>query len=281
MWFFPKAFNLLLNEMNMEKTLWMHIQQVRAQSPLVHNITNFVVMNNTANALLAVGASPIMAHAKSEVVEMVTISDSLVINIGTLDEVWSESMLLAANTASQLGKPWILDPVGAGATSYRDHILKELLREKPTVIRGNASEIIALNKSNLIKTKGVDSTSQSGEAVLAALDLHQHYGSVVCISGETDIVISGSQEIHLKNGHLLMTKVTGLGCSATALIGAFMAVITNKTEAVTAAMALIGVAGELAEKESNGPGSLQVKLLDKLYNITEAEFNNTLKFGIL
>ncbi|MFD2903532.1 hydroxyethylthiazole kinase [Sphingobacterium anhuiense] len=265
----------------MEKTLWKHIQQVRAQSPLVHNITNFVVMNNTANALLAVGASPIMAHAKSEVVEMVTISDSLVINIGTLDEVWSESMLLAANTASQLGKPWILDPVGAGATSYRDHILKELLREKPTVIRGNASEIIALNKSNLIKTKGVDSTSQSGEAVLAALDLHQHYGSVVCISGETDIVISGSQEIHLKNGHLLMTKVTGLGCSATALIGAFMAVITNKTEAVTAAMALIGVAGELAEKESNGPGSLQVKLLDKLYNITEAEFNNTLKFGIL
>jgi len=281
MWFFPKAFDFLLNEMNMEKTLWKYIQQVRAQSPLVHNISNFVVMNNTANALLAVGASPIMAHAKSEVVEMVTISDSLVINIGTLDEVWSESMLLAANTASQLGKPWILDPVGAGATSYRDHILKELLREKPSVIRGNASEIIALNKSNLIKTKGVDSTSQSGEAVLAALDLHQKYGSIVCISGETDIVISGSQEIHLKNGHLLMTKVTGLGCSATALIGAFMAVITNKTEAVTAAMALIGVAGELAEKESNGPGSLQVKLLDKLYNITEAEFNNTLKFGIL
>jgi len=281
MWFFPKAFDFLLNEMNMEKTLWKYIQQVRAQSPLVHNISNFVVMNNTANALLAVGASPIMAHAKSEVVEMVTISDSLVINIGTLDEVWSESMLLAANTASHLGKPWVLDPVGAGATSYRDHILKELLREKPTVIRGNASEIIALNKTNLIKTKGVDSTSQSGEAVLAALDLHQQYGSIVCISGETDIVISGSQEIHLKNGHLLMTKVTGLGCSATALIGAFMAVITNKTEAVTAAMALIGVAGELAEKESNGPGSLQVKLLDKLYNITEAEFNNTLKFGIL
>jgi hydroxyethylthiazole kinase len=281
MWFFPKAFSLLLNEMNMEKTLWKHIQQVRAQSPLVHNISNFVVMNNTANALLAVGASPIMAHAKCEVVEMVTISDSLVINIGTLDEVWSDAMLLAANTASQLGKPWILDPVGAGATSYRDHILKELLREKPTVIRGNASEIIALNKSNLIKTKGVDSTSQSGEAVLAALALHQQYGSIVCISGETDIVISGSQEIHLKNGHLLMTKVTGLGCSATALIGAFMAVITNKIEAVTAAMALIGVAGELAEKESNGPGSLQVKLLDKLYNITEAEFNNTLKFDIL
>ncbi|KKX50234.1 hydroxyethylthiazole kinase [Sphingobacterium sp. IITKGP-BTPF85] len=280
MWFFPKAFNLLLNEMNMEKTLWMHIQQVRAQSPLVHNITNFVVMNNTANALLAVGASPIMAHAKSEVVEMVTISDSLVINIGTLDEVWSESMLLAANTASQLGKPWILDPVGAGATSYRDHILKELLREKPTVIRGNASEIIALNKSNLIKTKGVDSTSQSGEAVKAALDLHRQYGSVVCISGETDIVISGSQEIHLKNGHLLMTKVTGLGCSASAIVGAFIAVIANKTEAVTAAMALMGVAGELAEKESDGPGSLQVKLLDKLYNITETEFGNTLKFSI-
>lgn len=261
----------------MEKTLWKHIQQVRAQSPLIHNITNFVVMNNTANALLAVGASPIMAHAKSEVVDMVAISDSLVINIGTLDELWLDAMLLATKTASQLERPWVLDPVGAGATNYRDHILKELLREKPTVIRGNASEIIALNQINIFKTKGVDSTSQSSEAVFAALDLHRQYGSVVCISGETDIVISGNEAIHLHNGHLLMTKVTGLGCSATAIIGAFVAVIANTTEAVTAAMALMGVAGELAEKESNGPGSLQVKILDKLYNITETEFKNTLK----
>jgi len=129
-------------------------------------------------------------------------------------------------------------------------------------------------KSKKIKTKNTHGSGCTLSSAIAAYLAQGH-------TSETDIVISGSQEIHLKNGHLLMTKVTGLGCSATAIIGAFMAVITNKTEAVTAAMALIGVAGELAEKESNGPGSLQVKLLDKLYNITEAEFNNTLKFGIL
>lgn len=264
----------------MRKNLWKHIQQVRAESPLVHNISNFVVMNNTANALLAVGASPIMAHARSEIVEMVSLSHALVINIGTLDEQWSSSMLLAADTASQLGKSWVLDPVGAGSTAYRDHILNELLNKRPTVIRGNASEIIALTKSNTTKTKGVDSTSQSNEAVASALILHQRYGSVVCISGETDIVIADIQEVHLKNGHPLMTKVTGLGCSASAIIGAFVAVVRDKMEAVTAATALIGVAGELAEKESEGPGSLQVRLLDKLYNITETEFESSLKISL-
>lgn len=261
----------------MENNLWKHIVTVRQESPLVHNITNYVVMNNTANALLAAGASPIMAHAKSEVEEMVAISHALVVNIGTLDEYWVESMILAARKAKSLKKPWILDPVGAGATSYRDNVLSELLILKPTVIRGNASEIIALSKANITATKGVDSTAKSDEAIEAAENLVRNYGSIVCISGETDIIINGNDKIFLKNGHEMMTKVTGLGCTASALIGAFIGVIENKTEAVVAAMSLLSISGQLAANKSAGPGSLQLHIIDKLYNITEEEFSADLK----
>lgn len=261
----------------MENTLWQHIFRVRNNAPLVHNITNYVVMNTTANALLAVGASPIMAHAKSEVKDMAAIADAVVINIGTVDEYWEEAMLLAAEKANELQKPWVLDPVGAGATPYRDQVLNRLMSLDPPVIRGNASEIIALAKANTTVTKGVDSTALSNEAVEAAQFLAENHNSVVCISGETDIVISKNQRISLKNGHVMMTKVTGLGCTASAIIGAFLGVTENKTEAVAAAMSLLNIAGELAAEQSNGPGSLQVNILDKLYSITHEEFSGRLK----
>lgn len=261
----------------MEKILWEQVQLVRQISPLVHSITNYVVMNNTANALLAAGASPIMAHAKSEIREMVNIAHSVVINIGTLDEYWSESMLMAAESAHSIGKPWILDPVGAGATSYRDQVLQQLLQYHPTVIRGNASEIIALAKTNSTVTKGVDSTAQSNEAVHAGQILAEQYGATVCISGETDIILNGKQKIFIKNGHPMMTKVTGLGCSATALTGAFAGIQEDPLIAAAAAMALLGISGELAAPKSKGPGSLQINLLDQLYTITEEEFFHLLK----
>lgn len=261
----------------MEKTLWEHIQLVKQKSPLVHNITNYVVMNNTANALLALGASPIMAHGKSEVGEMVNIADSVVVNIGTFDEYWAEASLIAAETARAAGKPWVLDPVGAGATSFRDTVLNQLLQFKPTVIRGNASEIIALAKANKTVTKGADSTAKSSEAVQAADSIVAQYGVIVCVSGQTDIIFAGNQKVFIENGHPLMTKVTGLGCSASALIGAFIGVVENKTEAVAAAMSLLGIAGELAVQQSNGPGSLQLNLIDKLYNITKQEFLEKIK----
>ncbi len=265
----------------MEKSLWHHILQVRKKSPLVHNITNFVVMNNSANALLAVGASPIMSHAHSEINEMISICQSLVINIGTLDEYWAQSMIQAAAQAHQLNKPFVLDPVGAGATHFRDTTLTQILHSCPTVIRGNASEILALAKHNISKIKGVDSTAQSNEAIEAARSLTQQFGSVICISGETDIIISENKEIHLKNGNALMTKVTGLGCSATAIIGAFIGVIEDKIEAVVAAMALTSIAGEIAAKTAVGPGTLQVQFLDKLYMITADEFTQHLQLEII
>ncbi|MET0462143.1 MAG: hydroxyethylthiazole kinase [Chitinophagaceae bacterium] len=263
----------------MEKILWQHIQSVKKTSPLVHNITNYVVMNNTANALLAAGASPIMSHAQEEVKDMVSICQALVINIGTLDPYWVESMRIAISKANELSKPWVLDPVGAGATAYRNNTLSELLLLRPTVIRGNASEIMALAKTNVSHTKGVDSTAESNEALHAAISLNKEYGSVVCVSGAIDIVVGDGQIVYLRNGNPLMTKVTGLGCSATAIIGAFAGVIDNKVEAVAAAMSLLAISGELASKQSSGPGSLQTLLLDKLYNITEAEFMKTIRIS--
>jgi hydroxyethylthiazole kinase len=261
----------------MKTTLWNHILAVRAQAPLVHNITNYVVMNNTANALLAVGASPIMAHARQEMDEMVALCHAVVVNIGTLDEVWVDAMLQAARQAHHLNKPWVLDPVGAGATAYRDQVLAQLIALRPTAIRGNASEILALAHANPSQTQGVDSTAQSQDALLAAQTLHEQTGAVIGISGATDFIVSGQSVVKLHNGTPLMTRVTGLGCTATALIGAFLAVVENKTEAVVAACALLSIAGELAEKSSAGPGSLQMNLLDKLHNLTAAEFEATLR----
>jgi hydroxyethylthiazole kinase len=265
----------------MASTLWNNILLVRKQAPLVHNITNYVVMNNSANALLAIGASPIMAHAHQEIDELSSICQALVLNIGTLDEFWVKAMLQAAKKAKDNKKPFVLDPVGAGASSYRDETLSQLVALKPTVIRGNASEILALAKHHQAKTKGVDSTAQSQQAVAAARLLNSQYGAIVCISGQTDIIISNDAHIEMNNGNALMTKVTGLGCSATAIIGAFIAVVENKVEAVAAATALMSIAGELAAQTANGPGSLQMQLLDKLHNITEAEFEQHLKFKFL
>lgn len=264
----------------MEETLWLHIETVRQLSPLVHNITNYVVMNNTANALLAIGASPIMAHAMDEINDIGNICQSLVVNIGTLSEPWINAMLLAAEQAQANGKPWVLDPVGAGASALRNKTLVSLLKFRPTVIRGNASEILALAASNRSNTKGVDSTAASFEALDAGRWLHAQYGSIVCISGETDIIIGDDLIGRVYSGHSMMTKVTGLGCSATAVIGAFIAIIENKFQATLSATALFSCCGELAAKSAAGPGSLQVQLLDQLYNINEKTFLSTLKCSL-
>ncbi|WP_442590914.1 hydroxyethylthiazole kinase [Pedobacter sp. AW31-3R] len=264
----------------MKEQLWRNILSVRTQSPLVHNITNYVVMNNTANALLAIGASPVMAHAQSEVKDMAGIAAALVVNIGTLDEYWVKSMQLAVEEVTSSGKPWVLDPVGAGATSYRNKVLSQLIELKPTVIRGNASEIMALSNYSVSTTKGVDSTHESTEAIAAARRLQAYSGSIICISGATDIIISQDHTLTLSNGHPLMGKVTGLGCTASAMIGAFLAVLPGKAmEATAAAMALLSIAGEIAAANAKGPGSLQMHLTDKLYNITEYEFKTLLKTG--
>lgn len=242
-------------------------KKVKDQSPLVQSITNYVVMNNTANALLSLGASPIMAHARSEMEDMVSIVGALVVNIGTLDEYWVESMLIAAQKAKALNKPFVLDPVGAGATAYRNQTLTQLIQYSPDIIRGNASEIMSLASIN-IKSKGVDSTNTSDEALDAGKRLSNETGAVVCISGEVDYVIDGEKIGKVKNGNPLMAKVTGMGCTASAIVGAFAAVEKDLFIATLAAMTVMGVAGDIAAAKAEGPGTMQLHFYDALYQMT-------------
>ncbi len=257
--------------------IYRSIEAIRFKAPVVHNITNYVVMNNTANALLAIGASPVMAHAPEEMEEMVNIASALVINIGTLSERWIYSMFKAAAQARKNGIPVIFDPVGAGATSYRTKTARELVaQEPPAIIRGNASEIMALFDDQT-KTKGVDSAALSDDAVATAQKLSETYNCVVCVSGATDYIVEGKQIIQVMNGHPLMTRVTGLGCTASALCGAFAAVEKSFLSATVKAMAVMGIAGEMAAKKAAGPGSLQMHFLDNLYCLSEDDIRKRLK----
>jgi hydroxyethylthiazole kinase len=252
----------------MKINLARNLTELRARSPLVHNITNFVVMNYTANALLAVGASPVMAHAVEEVEDMTAIAGALVINIGTLSPVWVEGMKKAMAAAVRSGKPIILDPVGAGATAYRNVTLTELLNTaSPTLIRGNASEILALAGVN-VRTKGVDSTADSMDSLQAATSLSKKYGCVVSVSGATDVIVSGDKVAYIENGVALMTSVTGMGCSASAIAGAFCAVMPDAFEAAVSAAAMMGVCGEKAFEKASLPGSFQIAFLDALSEVS-------------
>ena len=261
------------------KDICMDIEKIRETSPLIHNITNYVVMNTTANALLAIGASPVMAHAVEEVEEMTGIASALVVNIGTLSESWVKAMFRAVRRAGELEIPVILDPVGAGATSYRTRTCHDLISAlSPAVIRGNASEIMAL-VSGEAKTKGVDSSDPSDVALEAAKRLHRDTGSVVCISGEVDYIVSGGNVIKIENGHPMMARVTGMGCTATALCGAFAAVNSAFPAAAAGAMAVMGVAGEMAAESCKGPASLQVDFLDALFRLSENDLTNCIRIG--
>ncbi len=263
-----------MNRVQLSKEQFLiDLSNIREKSPLVHNITNYVVMNNTANALLAIGASPVMAHSQMEVEEMVDIASALVINIGTLSPEWVEAMLLAGERASKRGIPVVFDPVGAGATSFRTDVCKRIIEGcKPSVIRGNASEIMALVNS-AITTKGVDSSASSNEALEYAKVLAQTTGAVVTISGQIDYITNGVDVAQVNWGSTKMAKVTGMGCTATAVTGAFVAVNSNYFMASVNAMLLMGGAGELAAEYSKGNGSLQINFLDELCNFTEESYN--------
>ena len=250
---------------------------VRARSPLVHNITNYVVMNNTANALLALGASPAMVHATEEVEEFVAISQALVINIGTLSTPWIKAMDKAAVAANARHIPWVLDPVGAGATALRTDTAADLAHLRPTCIRGNASEILVLAGATAEKTKGVDSTRNSADALAPARQLALATGAVVAVTGPVDYVTDGKETIALANGHPLMARVTGLGCTATALVGAALAVEKDRLVAVAAGLSFLALAGEIAAEQSPGPGSLQLHLLDSLHQLDATTIARRLK----
>ena len=248
------------------------IAAVRTQSPLVHNITNYVVMNNSANALLAIGASPVMAHWVSEMEEMTAIAGALVLNIGTLDDKWIDGMMAAGKAAMRRDTPIVLDPVGVGATSQRTEAAMKIIEHcRPTIIRGNASEIMALVDAS-VKSKGVDSSASSDDALESAKRLAVDTGAVVVISGATDYITNGADVYTVEGGSPIMTTVTGMGCTSTAIVGAFAAAVEDPMIAATAAMAVMSLAGERAAEYSRGNGSMQVNFLDELYNLRSLGF---------
>lgn len=257
--------------------VWDDVQRIRAQAPLVLNITNYVVMNTTANALLAIGASPVMAHAIDEAEDMARIAQALVINIGTLSAPWVESMFKAGHVARERGIGIVLDPVGCGATAYRTETSQALVRElRPSVIRGNASEIRALVHSGG-NTKGVDSRDDPDAVASDAMELAQAAGCVVSVSGPVDLITDGKRVTRVANGHPLMPRVTGMGCTASAITGAFVAVNSDLFSAAANAMAVMGVTGEIAGAGAAGPGSFQVNFLDALHQLDQAQLSARLR----
>lgn len=243
------------------------LEKLRKRRPLVHNITNFVVMNTTANALLAVGASPVMAHAEEELEEMIGIADAVVINIGTLDRHWISSMEKAVEIAGELGKPLVLDPVGAGATSLRTGTALRLLESgNVSILRGNFGEISALLGEHG-KTRGVDSAAYNQDAAKRlAFRAAEEFGLVAAVTGATDYVSDGKRIYAVENGTPLLGRVTGTGCIVSAITGAFAAV-EKPLNAAVSALVVFGIAAEKANEEAEYPGSFHMKLYDWLYRI--------------
>jgi hydroxyethylthiazole kinase len=253
---------------NLAEQAARNLSAVRQRKPLVHNITNFVVMNYTANALLAMGASPVMAHAINEVEEMVSHAGALVLNIGTLSEEWVAAMIAAGRKATEEKIPVVLDPVGSGASRLRTESARKILTQtRVSVLRGNASEILSLQDDNS-RTKGVDAVHDVDEAARTAGILAAELGSTLAITGPVDLITDGRRVVRVANGHPLMASVTGTGCTASAAVGAFLAVDPDPVRAAATALAFFGLAGELAGDSAVAPGSFMIKMLDALFTIT-------------
>ncbi|MGK9431050.1 hydroxyethylthiazole kinase [Bacillus atrophaeus] len=256
------------------QTAAKHLVTVKQTSPLVHSITNNVVTNFTANGLLALGASPVMAYAKEEAADMAKIAGALVLNIGTLSKESVEAMILAGKSANEHGVPVILDPVGAGATPFRTKSARDIISEvRLSAIRGNAAEIANTVGVENWMIKGVDAGESGGDTIELAKTAAQELNAVIAITGEIDTIADTSNVYTVRNGHRLLTKVTGAGCLLTSIIGAFCAVEKDTLKATVSAIASYGAAAELAARHTShqGPGSFQIELLNQLYSLSEKE----------
>ncbi len=251
---------------------------IRERKPLVHQITNYVVMNETANATLALGALPVMAHAREEVEEMAALAGALVLNIGTLSPSWIDAMLAAGRAANGAGVPVVLDPVGAGATAYRTETAHRLLTEVDVaVVRGNPAEIATL-AGREAEIRGVESIAAGDSAAELAHTAAQERGTVIAVTGAIDYVSDGEELLTIANGDPLLATITGSGCMSTAVIGAFLAVRRDAPlPAAAEALVAFGVAGEDAAREAKGPGSFHVALYDALHALDPATLDERVK----
>jgi hydroxyethylthiazole kinase len=241
------------------------LRTLRERKPLVHQITNYVVMNETANATLSLGALPVMAHAREEVEEMTRLAGALVINIGTLSPHWVEAMVIAGKTANAIDVPVVLDPVGAGATTYRTETARRILDEVDVaVLRGNAGEVATLVGVEA-EVRGVESMAIGGEPADLARAAAQNLGLVASVTGPVDHISDGEHVLAVANGHELLGAVSGTGCMSSAITGCYLAAKKEDPLAAAAeALAAFGVAGEDAARDAKGPGSFHVNLYDAL-----------------
>ena len=241
------------------------LRRLRESRPLVHQITNYVVMNETANATLALGALPVMAHAREEVEEMARLAGALVLNIGTLSPAWIEAMLLAGRAANDTGVPVVLDPVGVGATRFRTDTARRILEEVDVaVLRGNAGEVATLVGVDA-EVRGVESIGAGDDPGELARHAARALGVVASVTGPVDHVSDGETVVAIRNGHPLLATITGTGCMSSAITGCFLAVERDRPlGAAVDALVAFGVAGEDAAREAKGPGSFHVALYDCL-----------------
>lgn len=252
------------------------LELVRKTNPLVHQITNYVTVNDCANMTICFGAAPVMSHAVQDVADLDMAAGALVLNIGTLDENQIEGMLCAGKTAAKCGIPIVLDPVGAGATPYRTQTAERLMRELPiTVVKGNAGEIGVL-AGVAAEVRGVDSAGIFGDAKEAARSLACEAGVTVVMSGAEDIITDGVRTLCVGNGVPLMGSISGTGCMANPCVAAACCV-ADTVDACASAMAALGIAGENAASLAHGPGSFKPAFFDAMYNLTTDEFESAAK----
>ncbi|MCL6705770.1 hydroxyethylthiazole kinase [Pseudomonas sp. R2.Fl] len=251
------------------ETFGSRLTAMRAAAPLVQCITNYVAMNVAANVLLAAGASPAMVHSEEEAGEFAALAGALTINIGTVSPDWIAGMTAAAGGALAAGRPWVLDPVAHMATAYRRRIVAELLELQPAIIRGNASEILALG-GGASKARGVDAKDEVAVAEEAARKLALARKSVVAVTGRTDFVTDGTRTARIAGGSDWMPRVTALGCSLTCLVGAYAAMEDDPFAATVAALTHFAVSGRQAHAQAQGPGSFAVAFLDALATVDGA-----------
>ena len=243
------------------------LHRVRETKPLIHHITNWVTIYDCANIVRAIGALPVMAHAKEEAGDMASIASALVLNIGTLTEDIIESMKIAGKVANTKDIPIILDAVGVGATRLRNDKADELMNFLAIdIIKGNASEIAKLAGED-VKTKGVESTKVEADLVAVAKKLAKEQNCVIVITGKEDIITNGEKTYLTKNGHVMMGSIVGTGCMSASVIGCFCAVERDYLKAAAAALSCFGIAGELAGRISVGPGTFKEKFYDEIYNL--------------
>ena len=255
------------------------LNRLKNKKPLIHNITNYVTVNDCANILLAIGASPIMEDDLKESADITSIASALVINIGTLNERTIESMIASGKKANELNIPVVLDPVGAGASSFRNETTKRILEEiKISVLRGNMSEIKFIAGLEC-ETKGVDASesdlkSDSDEGVRVAKSLAKRFNCIVAITGVCDIVSDGEKSVTIENGTKMLSNVTGTGCMTTALVGGYLGACETKEDLFIAAISGIvsmGICGEIAEERAGniGLGSFHMAIIDAVSNLDE------------